>query len=197
MKNTINQLITFILSILMIIGCTFSSQGQDQDPSIDFDNVRLSFGSIFSNIDGNPGGMAIGLSTEYTAEMYLFGGSADFNFATKKLASLTFDLGGGLPAYITDDADLFLGISSLSLNLNTYGGGVANSAFLLKVRYKEFIYEGKTTFWNWQKGRDPVLKENGYYGVSYRFPGGLITGVNYRLYAEGASFLNFNIGMMW
>jgi hypothetical protein len=186
MKNTLILLI-FIFPIIVY--------GQSEpDPLIDFDNVRFSAGKILSDVENKEAGIGLGLSTEYTMDKYFFGGSADFDMKTKKFVSLTFELGGGMPAYLTDDMDFFLGISMLSINSNA---GPFNSALLLKLRYKQLIFESKTTLWNWQKGKDPVFKENGYYGITYRLVKDFAVGVQYRLYAEDTRFLNVHIGLMF
>jgi hypothetical protein len=168
-----------------------------QEPKIEFDNVRIVGGKIISNIKNKEGGSNIGIATEYTVDKYLFGTSADFNLANKKFASVTFDIGGGIPQYISDDMDFFLGISALSVNLNTYGGGPFNSAILLKLRFKKFVYEGKTTVWNWQKGKDPVFKENGYYGFSFIITKSMALGFQYKLYAEDAYSFNIHFGWIF
>lgn len=169
--------------------------GQSEpDPQIGFDNIRISAGKIFSNVENKEAGIGLGFSTEVTLYKNFLATSADFDFKTKKFPSLTFDYGAALSQYISDNMDMFIGISAFSLNLNTYGGFPFNSSFLLKIRYQQLIFESKTTFWNWQKGRDHVLKENGYYGVCYMLENGVTAGLQCRLYAKDANFFNAHIG---
>lgn len=187
------KIITLLLFLLVPI---LSYCQTETEPEIEFDNVRFSAGKIFSNIENHEAGMGLGLSTEFTLYKYLFATSFDFDLKTKKFVSLTFDYGAGLSQYISENMDMFIGISAFSLNLNAYNGGF-NSAFLLKIRYKKLILEGKTTFWNWEKGKNPVLKENGYYGITYRLFKDFAAGVQYRLYAVDANFLNVHFGLIF
>jgi len=190
----VKNLLLFSIAF-MLLGNTMKAQ--EMKPEIDFDNIRLTGGNNFSNIKQKEGGVAVGFMTEYAVEKYFMAASGDFLISEKKFSSLTFDIGGGMPAAISKDVDIFIGISTLSINLNKYGGGPLNSAILLKYRYKKLVFETKTTVWNWQQGKDPVFKENAYYGVSYRIAKNLIAGIQYRLYAEDANYLNANFGFMF
>ena len=183
-----------LIIAVVFAGATVNAQ---IDPTIDFDNFRLTAGSIMSGVSNNPGGPALGFSTEYTVDKYLFGTSGEFNFNTAKFTALTFDLGGGIPQGINEDMDFFIGISTLSVNLNAYGAGPFNCSFLFKLRYQKFVFESKTNFWDWQKGKDPILKENGYYGLSYRIVKNMAAGIQYKLIAENASYLNVHFGFIW
>jgi hypothetical protein len=193
--SNVKRKLGLVLFVIIVANC--SLRAQKKEPEIEFDNLRLTGGSIISDVKNKSGGSGIGYSIEYTVEKYLFGTSGDLNLKTKKFASITIDLGGGIPQKINDDMDFFLGISTLSVNLNDYGAGPFNSAVLLKLRFKKLVLESKTNFWDWQKGKDPVLKENGYYGVSYIIFKSLAVGVQYRLYAEDARYLNFNVGLLY
>ena len=182
---------------IIIVTASFSLKAQEKKPSIDFDNLRLTGGSIVSDVKNKPGGTAIGFATEYTVDKYLLGTTGEFNLDTKKFSSITFDCGGGVPMGISNDMDFFFGISALSINLNEFGGGPLNTALLLKLRFKKLVFESKTTVWDWQKGKDPVLKENGYYGISYIIYKDFAAGFQYKLYAEGAQYLNVHVGLLF
>jgi hypothetical protein len=191
---------TFMMTAMALYIAMFSAVSAQSDlkpASIDFDNAKLHLGNIHSREVSKPGGMGLGFSGEFSESGYYFGTSADFNFNTKKFVCITFDVGGAAPFEISPGLDGYFGISTLSVNLSTWDASPINCAFIYKCMYKKVLFEGKTTFFGWRKGKDPVLRENGFYSLSYRFDSGLALGVNYKLIAKNAQFLNAQIAYVF
>jgi hypothetical protein len=177
--------------VVMFLALQLVSAQSDLKPaSIEFDNFKLNFGNIHSRDVYKPGGMSLGGSCEYAYDNYYMGTSADFNFNTKQFSCITFDIGGAVPFEAAPGLDFYFGISALSVNLSNWDASPLNSALLYKFMYKKVLFEAKTTFWGWQKGKDPVLRENGFYALSYRFNSGIALGLNYKLIARDAQFLS-------
>lgn len=196
MKGIVKFIRYGVFSLLMTIN---PANGEPDYPpsSIGFDNFKLHAGNIHSRDKYKPGGMGLGFSCEYSMSGYYMGTSADFNLNTKAFNCLTLDIGGAYPIELSPGFDFYFGISTLSLNLSNWDASPLNSAFLYKFMYKKVLFEAKTTFFGWRKGKDPVLRENGFYALSYRFNSGLALGVNYKLIARDAQFLNAQIAYVW
>lgn len=180
----------------------FSAFAQYQEGEYMFSNFRVSAGNIYSQEPKIriPNGRTIGFTCEGTMYDNGFGAfTFDYNFGKKSLDNFTFDLGAGASAFVQEDMDLFIGISLVSFNFNSYAESdyPISSSLFYKLRYKKYIFEAKTNVWNWKKGKDPVLYENGYYGFSYLITKNLNAGLMFKTYSKDVKYIHLLVGLMF
>lgn len=194
LKKNMKRKIIACLLLAILLPTTYC---QNDDPKIGFNLLRLTGGKI-SDIDyPDSHHKALGFMGEVNlmeSGMWL-NGAAEFDLSSKEFTTINLGLGLGIPLKINDNIDFLLELEPLSMYFNMYDAGVLNSAFITKFRYRMFILETKTNFWDWQKGKDPVLKENSYYALNVLFLKELTAGIMYKPLSEGVNFLSLSFGM--
>lgn len=201
-KTVYSKIGIFLSVFLFCISFQKNTVAQVKEGEYMFSNFRLTAGNVYSQEPQIriPKGTTLGFSCEGTVYDNSFGAvSMEYNIGSKNLENFTFDLGGGLSSEVQTDMDLFLGISLLSLNLNSYAKSKypLSSTLFYKLRYKKYIFEAKTNVWNWAKGKDPVLYENSYYGFSYLITKNLNAGLIYKTYSKDVKYIHIIFGLMF
>ena len=190
MKN-----LCFILFFL-IVTSNVKSQNSD-DPKIGFNLLRITGGKISDKKYPNSPNNAIGFMGEANllgSGMWL-NSSSEYDLGKKEFSTIGLGIGIGIPLKINEHVDFLIALEPLSMYFNMYDAGSFNSAFLTKFRYRMFILETKTNFWDWRKGKDPVLEENSYYAFNVLFLKEFTAGVMYKRLDVGINYLSLTAGL--
>lgn len=186
-----------LLTVLIFAAFLISSFGQNDDPKIGFNIMRLTGGKITDIDYPNSSNKAMGFMGEVNlmeSGLWL-NGAAEFDISGKEFTTINLGLGLGIPLKVNDNFDFLIELEPLSMYFNMYDAGTFNSAFMTKFRYRMIILETKTNFWDWQKGKDPVLKENSYYALNVLFLKQFTAGIMYKPLGEGVNYLSLSFGM--